>query len=247
MTLAMTGAQLRAHEARVAGMLADPYLVGELLLVGLVWARCVDLGDPPMASVVRDTARLVYARAEHGPHLHRWRYEEHYPRVSAGGVARVKDVLRSDIRRYAPDLARAYFCQRPVRGRAEARERCGRSAHGSGRYLFVDLVDGTRCALGHCSQPRCKAWWEALRADNEARVAATTPPEPVANRGGVLAGHLDELDWPHLWSHLDPSWRPPHEAPGWRPPKLRIVVNDEPETPAVTASPALTVLKGGWR
>lgn len=38
---------LRDHNRRVAGMLADPECVGEVLLVGIGMARCVDLDEPP--------------------------------------------------------------------------------------------------------------------------------------------------------------------------------------------------------
>jgi hypothetical protein len=267
-----TTAALRAHEKRIADMLADPECVGELLLVGLVFARCVDFGDPPMATVVRDAGKLIYGRAVHGASLHHWgwsRRDEVELRAAEGGYRRVRDVLRSDIRRYVPDLSKAYFCQRPVKVRQQpadgnlmaanvivhgdgtppppAKVRiCGRTTARLRDHLFVDPVDGTRIALGACSQARCQAWWQALRARNDAEIAANPPPEPVANRGGVLERHLDEIDWWKLWQHLDPRWTPPHEAPGWRPPKLQIVVTDDPEPVEVGPRPALTVLKGGW-
>lgn len=256
-------AQLRAHEKRIAGMYADPDLVGDLLAVGLVFARSLDFDNPPLNHVVREAGKLIYGRAEHGPHLHRWRYEEQFQRIAQVGHKRVADILRSDIRRYVPDLTRAYFCQRPMRPRPgqevlagnlmsddaqkkPEERRCGRQNAVYERYLFVDVVNGNRHALGACSKPICQRWWNDLRARNEAEIATTPPPEPVANRGGVLERHLDEIDWPAIYQHLDPAWKPPHEAPGWKPPKLQILLNDEPDV-TVTQRPALSVIRGGWR
>jgi hypothetical protein len=267
----VSGAALRTHEKRIAGMLADPDLVGDLLLVGIVFARSVDLDDPPLNQVVKGAAKAVYGAASHSPALARFRWEDH-PRAHDQGTRRVRDVLRTDIRRYVPDLSKAHTCQRPIVRRRppveagmvsllgpppvvyggtpppapERETKCGRAAE-HGREAFVDPVDGTRTVLGACGQARCRMWWQALHDANRRELEAHPPPEPVANRGGVLERHLDEIDWPALYQHLDPKWKPPHEAPGWRPPKLQVVLTDDPVPVTAAVRPALTVLKGGWR
>ncbi len=269
--------QLRAHEHRIAGMLGDPDLVGDLLLVGLVFARAVDFGDPPLTEVEKATAAAVYGRARHSIHLHGHADPDelgrYHPTAADHGAARVRDVLRSDIRRYVPNVKKSHRCQRPVKRRGQAaatpapginfvpaftghlvppEDVCGRNPDWRGTHptWLVDPVDGTRHAFAACSRARCKTWLAALAERNRAEVAANPPPTPTANRGGVLARHLDELDWPALYTHLNPKWTPPHETPGWRPPKLQIVLGDSSDPDdglTVTRRPTLTVIEGGWR
>ncbi len=55
------------HQARVAGMFADPECVGELLLVGVALARGLDLGDPaPIGDAysLRDIGMALYGQQE---------------------------------------------------------------------------------------------------------------------------------------------------------------------------------------
>jgi hypothetical protein len=101
-----TYAQLRAHDKRVAGMLADPECVGEILLVGIGMARSLDLGDPPWVDgympmpVIADA---IYGRRQlpggllGTVHLHD--RGDHRPRY------RIKSVFFADRRRYSADVA----------------------------------------------------------------------------------------------------------------------------------------------
>lgn len=226
-----THTKLADYDRCVAAMLDDPDLTGDLLLIGLYWARAVHLDTPPLNGIGKSTARAI-----HG----------------TGGVRRVWDVIRTDIRRYVPDTSRGARCQRPIRrNQAQIKEHgetCGHPTCGEAhRALFVDPADGTRHSVGCCSKPGCVAWWNGLRARNHAELAVHRPPEPVANQGGILAKHLPELDWERIYQKLDPAWTPPYEAEPWRPPTLTVVVDLDYEDSSDVPRPALRVVKGGWR
>ena len=241
--------QLRQHDQRVAGMLADPELVGELLMIGLVWARAVDLEDPPLEGLIQASARAVYGpgQARMLPPVMLLGEAAPRARTSGGGSRRVVDVLRTDIRRYRPDTRRADRCQRPIQGRSKDNELCGRSAQWR-RDPFVDPTDGTRHHVGACAQPRCTSWWMRLLAENRQLLEQHPAPEPAANSGGVLARHLDEIDWTSLYGHLDPAWKPPREEQGWPVrPRLQVLIGDGDATDSEAAPAALTLLEGGWR
>lgn len=245
--------QLAAYNRCVTGMLADPELVGDLLLIGMHWARAVHLNDPPLDGIGKATARAVYGTAHHGYGIATWNHLSK-PQVSPTGTQRVWDVIRTDIRRYIPDQAKGSYCQRPIRRSKEEAERrgeiCGRPSHPDSYHAwFVDPVNGHRHLIGHCNHPRCRTWWNDLHARNREELGQR-PPEPTANHGGVLARHLPELDWEQIYRALDPKWVPPHEAEPWRPPTLRLVVDLDgcgEEVPSAGSRPVLSVVKGGWR
>lgn len=237
------------HARRVEAMVADPELVGDLLLVGIGFARAVDLDDPPFTNGNLSTstiARQVYGRAHHPSTLAYFGRGE-WPRADWRAAHRILDVLRDDIRRYQPDdTYRQVTCGKPMPERETGR--CGRHPHHQHVARFTDPATGLREYVAACSYPAHKTWWTALRERNRQELAATKVPVPPANRGGVLARHLPEIDWPALYSHLDPDWCPPPEVEAWTPPTLRLVVDtDVPEQPAAGDRPALTVVEGGWR
>lgn len=246
-----THTQLVAHNACTTAMLDDPDLTGDLLLIGLHWARAVHLGTPELDHLGHSTAQAVYGQATHGPCL-ATTSGHHHPRIAPSGVQRVWDVIRSDIRRYAPDTSRAAWCQRPIRRSPEQAKLlgkvCGRATTGEAyRALFVGVVDGARNSIGCCSQPRCVAWWQALRAKNQAEINTHGRPEPVANTGGILARHLPDLDWERIYRALCPKRVPPRVAEPWRRPTLTVIVDLDHESSAGMPRPALSVIKGGWR
>lgn len=241
---------LRDHNRRVAGMLADPECVGEVLLVGIGMARCVDLDEPPWGEdgsmPMKVIAEQVYGR--------RWLPTR---LLGAGNLSttadtnpfrRIRDVFRADRRRYEPaDTDRWAFvaCGRPMVRRDGL---CGRSA--SRKVRVTDPVSGLRQWLGACSNGACRLWLEGLLVRNSAELAATPPPAPAANTGGVLERHLPEVDWWAVWRAVDSTWSPPPEGRAFERPTLRLLVAEdgdgEPE-PVVTGRPVLVVHEGGWR
>ncbi len=246
-----TSAQFRTHDKRVRGMLADPECVGELLLVGVGMARCLDLGDRPWRDDghmdLPTIAYAVYGRNRLGMDMllpDRSAHGDTHPR------RRVLDVFRHDRRRYSPrfDGDRGpgmAVCGRPMLRREGT---CGRNASWDQQRRLTDPVTGKRHTVGACSQPKCRAWYADLLARNAAELKAHPAPVPAANTGGVLERHLPELDWWKIWAHVDKDWTPPPEGERFVKPTLTLLVGDPDETPVVEATPpALVVHEGGWR
>lgn len=247
-----TCAQLRAHEKRVAGMLADPECVGELLLVGIGMARSVDLGDPPWldgSMQMRVIAEQVYGRRQLPDRILGTAH-----RTDRGDVRpkrRIRDVFFADRRRYSPDVDgdRGFGfvpCGRPMVRREGL---CGRNPSHDLQRRLTDPVTGQRRTVGACSQAACRAWFEDLLARNAAELKANPSPQPPANTGGVLERHLPEIDWWKVWGHVDSNWTPPPEGETFRRPTLTLVVDDGGPGELVVAAPrpTLTVHEGGWR
>lgn len=248
-----TYAQLRAHEKRISGMLADPECVGELLLVGMGMARSVDLGDPPWedgSMQMRVIAERIYGVRQlpsqilGTAHIHD--RADHRPK------RRVQGVFRADRRRYSAEVDgdRGFgytTCGRPMLRREGL---CARSATNQRR--LIDPATGQRRTVGSCSQPKCRAWFADLLARNAAELTAHPAPVPPANTGGVLERHLPEIDWWKIWAHVDSNWKPPPEGERFHRPKLTLLVagedlDDAPRVASRAERPALTVHKGGWR
>ncbi|MFI7073598.1 hypothetical protein [Micromonospora sediminicola] len=253
MTAQPSFADLHAHNQRVTRMLADPECVGELLLVGIGMARCVDLGDPPWSETGSMQMKLI-ADAVYGNrrlqggilgsvHLH--------DRGDSRPRRRIRDVFFADRRRYCPDVDGDRSWANVTCGRPMVRREglCGRSASSNARRL-TDPATGQRRWIGHCSQPACKQWFTDLLDRNRAELAAHPAPVPPANTGGVLERHLPEIDWWAVWRHVDPQWSPPPEGRRFERPTLRLLVTDDdlPEPVSVSRGrPALVVHEGGWR
>ena len=253
MTAVPSFADLHVHNQRVARMLADPECVGELLLVGIGMARCVDLSDPPWGDdgympipVISDA---IYGRRELPGRIvgsiHRTEQGDRRPRY------RIRSVFYADRRRYCPDVDGDRHWANVTCGRPMVRRDglCGRSASSNARRL-TDPVTGQRRWVGSCSQPACKQWLVDLLDRNRAELAAHPAPVPAANTGGVLERHLPEIDWWAVWRAVDKEWTPPPEGRRFERPTLRLLVTDddlpEPE-PALRERPTLVVHEGGWR
>jgi hypothetical protein len=247
-----TYAALRDHNTRVQRMLTDPECVGELLLVGIGMARCLDLDDPHWAPgkgmPLKPIAYAVYGRYRQAPNmlLPDWgKRGDSHPRQ------RILDVFFHDRRRYSASVDGdvgphgGTQCGRPMQRREGL---CGRSASWDQKRRLADPVTGRRHTVGACSQPKCRAWFADLLARNAAELAANPAPEPPANTGGVLERHLPEIDWWKVWRHVDSQWTPPPEGRAFERPRLTVLINDDDTEPgAVVTRPTLVALEGGWR
>lgn len=243
-----TGAHLRAHDKRIRGMLTDPDCVGELLLVGIGMARCLDLGEPgwvdghmPMpliAEAIYGTRPLPTRLVGVGkPHT----------TADSDPRRRISAVFRSDRRRYDPDFDagpawHGVTCGRPMLRRDGL---CGRNTSRSRR--LTDPADGSRRWVGACSNRLCQGWLADLVARNAAELKANPAPVPAANSGGVLERHLPEINWWKVWRHVDKDWTPPPEGRRFERPKLTLVMGEPEEVLVVAPRPELVVHEGGWR
>jgi hypothetical protein len=246
----LTFSQLRSHEKRIAGMLADPECVGELLLVGIGMARSLDLGEPawvdgsmPLGPIVE----AIYGRQWLPTRL--VGVGKLHTTADSNPYRRIHSVFHADRRRYDPDFdgGRAWhslICGRPMIRRDGL---CSRNATTTRR--LADPLTGLRSWVGCCSQRTCKDWFAEVLARNVAELKAHPAPEPPANTGGVLERHMPEIDWWAVWRHIDKNWSPPPEGERFHRPKLTLVMTDPDEVPVSTTAtrPALVVHDGGWR
>lgn len=250
----MTGpsyTQLRAHEKRVAGMLADPECVGELLLIGIGMARSVDLSDPPWligSMQMRVIAEQIYGKRRLPDRILGTAHIT--DRGDTNPKRRIQDVFFADRRRYSADVDgdRGYgyvSCGRPMIRRDGL---CGRNAAHELQRRLTDPATGQRRTVGACSQAACRAWFVDLIERNAAELKANPAPQPPANTGGVLERHLPEIDWWKIWAWCDPNWAPPPEGETFRRPTLTLVMDDDAAVEQVVLHrPALVVHEGGWR
>jgi hypothetical protein len=254
MTMRPSAADLYVHDQRVTRMLADPDCVGELLLVGIGMARCIDLNDPPWNEdgymPTSTIAKAIYGnRALPSSIVGTIHLTDRGDRRAS---RRIRDVFYADRRRYSPDVDGDRHWAHVTCGRPMVRREglCGRSASSNARRL-TDPATGQRRWVGACSQPACKQWFTDLLDRNRAELAAHPAPVPPANTGGVLERHLPEIDWWKVWRAVDKDWSPPPEGRAFERPTLRLVMDvdrDEVESPPVTAvRPRLVVHEGGWR
>jgi hypothetical protein len=213
---------LRRHHERVAGMLADPHLYGDLLLIGILLARGLDIDDPA-GRCTQKIAEQVYG--------------------STRDAWRVDAVLLTDVRRYEPPwpaFGPRSVCQRPMVRREGP---CGHDTS-NGAYL-TDPATGEQTWMPACRRHR--DWLRLVVAANEAELAEHPPPRPAANAGGVLARHLPEMNWEKAWRRLRPDWTPPPEGAPYRRPALSLVTGSGTQAGHDPADrPALVGLPGGW-
>lgn len=188
---------------RLERMLDDPDLSGDLLLVGLAFARFLDFGGIPPGKRLSTglVARSVWPTRP--------------PSLRAYTVQRT---LAADARTYKP-VRETSRCGAPMVRRPGA---CGRGTSSYG--LITDWDTGEQNDIGACSRHR--EWLRDLRRRNEAD-RPEHPPLPAANHGGILARHIPEFGWPKIWAWAtDGLWVEHPEGTPWRRPTLALHLGD---------------------
>lgn len=207
-----------ARGARIARLINDPDLSGDVLLVGLILAATYDL-DGVAAANVRDIAQVAWPN-----------------KPLRDAYWRTKEAFRKDIRTYKPPSLMGAACQAPMVRRDGP---CGRTPSLWG--YVRDWTTGELSVVASCS--RHPAWGNAqFRANWDAKPDVV--PLPVANSGGVLAGHFPELMWREFWRELDPLWVEHPEAKPWPKPTFSLLLGGGDSTDsnrpllAIAGSPA---------
>jgi hypothetical protein len=235
-------AKLRVFYEMVDGMLADPGLNGDLLLLGIYMARrYVDEAGETNLGVISELA--FGAQRPATVHFLGQRH------ISNPNHRRMRSVVENDIRRYDyridpdnPPITARCLCGAPMIRRDSA---CGKPA--VMETTVVRLETGQRLRIGACR--RHEDWYDATdRASREqVKALGDAIPQPPANAGGLLRKHLPMFRWEDYWRKLQPTWVAPPEAEPIVRPALQLVVTDdyeaEPE-PAPTGRPALRLVPG---
>lgn len=202
---------LRDYNRCIEGMLADPEVHGDLLLIGIHLARrCFTVAESEVA--VADMCRDLFGDAQRH---HLWRFRS----------AMEKDIRRYDHRAEPAEQRVALSrvrCGAPMIRRESL---CGQADRMS--FLATDVTTGRRYTVGACG--RHLDWYNAERRRILAAVKELGDrlPVPAANAGGALVRHLPRVDWPAYWLKLDPKWTPPPEATPVAKPKLTLVITDD--------------------
>ncbi|MFR9753981.1 hypothetical protein ACL02S_23480 [Nocardia sp. 004] len=200
------------RDERRRGMLADPDLTGDTLLLAFALDEVLEIrceqGKKHLGRMwIREVTILAYG-----------------PNSLAAQRSWVKRTIADDVPRYEPQRGPGRAtCVAPMIRRDGP---CGHSA----TVRFFDIVDpetGTSRWVGLCRRHRDQ---ERLSDARRAAWVANGKPTPPANTGGVLRRHLsDVLDWNSVYRWACPE-RPPMEggrAPTPRRPRLWLV-REEP-------------------
>lgn len=200
------------RDERRRGMLGDPDLTGDTLLLALALDEVIAIRlEQGKQRIGQKWVREVTVLA-HGP--------------DSLGLRQnwVKNTIADDVPRYEPEGGRGRAtCAEPMIRREGP---CGHSA--TVYFLDSDPETGASRWVGLCRRHR-----DQQRFYDERRAAwlANGKPTPPANIGGVLRRHF-RLDWDSIYRWASPD-RPPMDggrAPTPRRPILRLV-GEEPATP----------------
>lgn len=244
-------AKLRKYERTIAGLMADPEVTGDLLLVGLWLARATILGQPEprgggwhYEDMARDLFPLHTTPAMVGLG------EARAPAVEPNAW-KVVAALKADIRRYdlwadQPDSSARWRCGGPMQRRVTP---CGKSS--TIAVVLTDPATGRRRVCATCRSHR--PWFDEQLATNRAALEGVEVPRPPANAGGRLAPHIRELDWPGVYRAIDKDWQQPPEVDSWARPDLTVLVTPRGTRDSLTAAvqppgkprPRFTVIGGG--
>jgi hypothetical protein len=212
------------RDARIAQLLTDPDVGGDLLLIGVALIIAVDGDDAVFAG--KDGGLTLEDLADHL-----------WPKLSRRlRTQRIHSAMRGDIRTYRPptDLR---CCTAPRTCRDGV---CGQRAMFTGHV--TNWATGEQSQVLACNQHR--VWFTEVLEQNRAATPAN-PPLPYANHGGTLRRHLPELQWPYLWRRLDPRWVELPEKPvDAAPPTFHLITGGGQGSTATDRSvrPPLTLL-----
>jgi hypothetical protein len=185
---------------RIVSMFEDELLGGDLLLVGVAMAICLDFGVK--ATTMSQLARLTWPQ-----------------RGEDVGRRRVIQTFKDDMRVYRrPPVPWEKPCGAPMIRRSGP---CGKASS-----LYGHLQDWSTGEWSlHMACGRHREWWYAEREAN----AAARPdlvPLPMANHGGLLVPHFPTVNWRAFWRRLDPRWVEHPEHTPWSRPTLQLLVGD---------------------
>lgn len=216
--------RLRLYDEQVRRMIADPDMPGDILAVGMALAWLYRERGPETLT----TADIT--KAAHLPGRH-----ELERRIS------------EDAPRWQIDYPRASRCEAPMIRRPGL---CGKHPT-SLIYTSQNWEDGTRTYHAFCTRHRQhgeQLHRDLMARDKQLREERGNPPEPMPNRGGLLARHFPRVDWDIIYKWARPHWKPPTRMPdsyAAAAPSLRLIVGtDEPEQTAAAVQTTLTVLHG---
>lgn len=206
------------HSEVMSAMLQDRDLVRDRLLLGLVAVQLhaesgrVGWKDAARAAVGKHPGFLAMSTMTEGG----------FPvREPGGHLGWLRAVIATDLPRYMPPRL-------PLEGRGSGciartprKETCGRPVGAGLRFYEADPDTGEMRMRRFCHRHRAEAF--TLQEEIAARPPA---PRPAANRGGVLARHID-TDWKRLYRWVDEEWTMPPSGPPQPRPKLTVLVTDE--------------------
>lgn len=193
---------LETHRV-IEGMIQDPDLTGDLLLIAIAFQTVVLPGV--RGRTFTRTRTWLDAVSE------------------AAGLRPFSIQMRigDDTPRYQPPIPGYDFaCDAPMIRRHGT---CGQPATTKG--LDINPATGEQWMIGRCSRHNARAIWLA-RDERRRAWVDNGQPRPPHNTGGILRRHFPDIDWARLY-----TWAAPHleQTPGEgkpptpRPPKLTLI------------------------